>query len=327
MPDEGARHTRTWMAFGASEDIWGPELLPRVRQDLATMANTIVQYEPVTVLVRRADREVAEELLDSSVNLVNLPIDDLWIRDTGPLFVRNRQGDLACVDLNFNGWGGKQEHRRDAKVAGFVAEMTGCPKISTSLVLEGGCLEFDGAGTAILTESCSLNSNRNPGLSKEQMETELKRLFGLEKILWLPGIAGEDITDGHTDFYARFVEPGKVLAAYDADQEFFDHEVTKRHLEILRASTDAQGRKLQVELLEAPILDDVASDFAAGYIGYYVCNGAVICQSFGDKVADERAKRTIQAAFPDREVVQIRIDAIAAGGGSIHCATQQEPAT
>lgn len=326
MPDEGARHTRTWMAFGATEEIWGAELLPEVRRDLATIANTIVQFEPVTVLVRSTDRELAVSLLDPAVNVVNLPLDDLWIRDTGPLFVRNEKGDLACVELNFNGWGGKQEHSRDSKVGTFLADLAGFPKISTSLVLEGGCLEVDGAGTAILTESCSLNSNRNPGLSKSQMETELRSLFGLERVIWLPGVAGKDITDGHTDFYVRFVEPGKVLAALDTDPESFDHEVTKKHLEILRASTDAQGRKLQVDLLEAPFLEDVEPDFAAGYVGYYVCNGAVICQAFGDPEADSKAKETIQAAFPDREVVQIRIDAIAAGGGSVHCATQQEPA-
>ena len=198
----------------------------------------------------------------------------------------------------------------------------------SGLVLEGGGIEVDGHGTAIITESCVLNKNRNPGVSKAQCELELKRLLGLEKILWLPGVKGKDITDGHTDFYARFARPGVVIAGYDPDPESFDHAVTKRHLEILRAATDAQGRKLEVVVLQAPskVRDKFASDdFAAGYINFYVCNGAVIAPEFGDAQTDAAAKRELQRVFPGREVVQINIDAIAAGGGGIHCTTQQEP--
>ena len=328
MPDEAEPHKRTWMAFGAAEEIWGAELLPEVRRNLGTIARTISLFEPVTMLVRENEVDIARSLVGSSVELIVAPLDDLWMRDTGPIFVRNEQGEKAGLVLNFNGWGKKQSYQHDARVAAFVAQSAGVRAIETDIVLEGGCIEVDGHGTAILTESCVLNNNRNPGVSKARMEEDLSRLFGLKKIIWLPGIKGKDITDGHTDFYVRFVGPGTVLAGFDPDPASFDHEVTKEHLEILRSSTDAAGRKLNITVLEGPqtVREEYETeDFAAGYIGYYVCNGAVIMQEFGDREADLAARKTLQNAYPDREVVQIPIDGIAAGGGSIHCATQQEP--
>jgi agmatine deiminase len=280
------------------------------------------------MLVRKADLALAQRLVGDKVELVVCPHDDLWIRDTGPVFVVTKNGAKAGVDLNFNGWGEKQDYALDAKVAKFVTTRSLVRRLSTDLVLEGGGIEADGHGTAIITESCVLNSNRNPGVSKRQCEAELKRLFGLQKIIWLPGIKGKDITDGHTDFYARFASPGVVVAGYDPDPNSFDHAVTKRHLEILRTATDAKGRPLEVIVLEAPasVRQTFANeDFAAGYINFYVCNGAVIAPQFGDLRADAKAKRELQRAFPRREIVQIDIDGIAAGGGGIHCATQQEP--
>lgn len=328
MPDESEPHARTWMAFGASEAIWGKKLLPEVRRNLASIAKTIAQYEPVTVLVRPEEAKLASEMMGPSVDLLEAPLDDLWMRDTGPVFVQGIQGKKAAIGFNFNGWGEKQTFDRDRKVAGRVAAEAGVGLLKTFLVLEGGGLEVDGQGTAIITESCVLNANRNPGVSKAQCETELKRLLGLKKIIWLPGIKGKDITDGHTDFYARFAHPGVVVAGYDPDPKSFDHAVTKRHLEILRSPTDASGRKLEVVVIEGPqsIRETYASsDFAAGYINFYVCNGAVIAPEFGDPEADAAAKNTLENLFPDREVVQLNIDGIAAGGGGIHCTTQQEP--
>lgn len=332
MPDESAPHTRTWMAFGASAAIWGDDLLPLVQRNLATLARTIAQHEPVTMLVRPRERRIAQGLLGDArnVSLIDCPIDDLWIRDTGPTFVTNDAGKLAAVDLNFNGWGRKQAHAQDAKVAAFVAQQTKVPRQRARVVMEGGCIEVDGEGTAIITESCTLNRNRNPGMSKAEFEDQLMPLMGLDKIIWLPGIKGRDITDGHTDFYARFAHPGVVVAGLEMDPELDDYEVTRTHLEMLQNATDAQGRKLQVLTLESPTrvrpqwMDN--AEFAAGYIGYYVCNGAVIMQQFGDRQADEKARATLARAFPDRKIVQLDMDGIAAGGGSIHCATQQQPA-
>ncbi|MDD5395394.1 MAG: agmatine deiminase family protein [Thiothrix sp.] len=330
MPDESEPHARTWMAFGASETIWGKKLLPEVRRNLITIATTIARYEPVSMLVREADYALAQKLLGSSaVKLVVAPLDDLWMRDTGAVFVTNAKGEKAAVNFNFNGWGEKQAFDEDANVAPLVAKTAGVPLLETDLVLEGGGIEVDGHGTAIITESCMLNANRNPGVSKAACEAELKRLLGLQKIIWLPGIKGKDITDGHTDFYARFARPGVVVAGYDPDPQSFDHAVTKRHLDILKTATDAQGNKLEVAVMTAPskVREQYANnDFAAGYINFYVCNGAVIAPEFGDAKADKAAHDTLQKLFPDRDIVQIAIDGVAAGGGGIHCTTQQEPA-
>lgn len=328
MPDEGEPHHRTWMAFGASEKIWGKKLLPEAQRNLATIALTIAQYEPVSMLVRQSNLSLAQQLMGSKVELIVYLLDDLWMRDTGPVFITTEDGDKAAVDFNFNGWGGKQDSDYDAEVAAFVARRAGVRHIKTEVTLEGGGIEVDGQGTAIITESCVLNENRNPGVSKAQCEQELKRLLGLEKIIWLPGSIGKDITDGHTDFYARFAGPAVVVAGYDPDPKSADHAVTKQHLDILRASTDAKGRKLEVVVLETPstVRGKFANDdFAAGYINFYVCNGAVIAPEFGDEKADLAAKRILQRLFPKRQVVQINIDGIAAGGGGIHCTTQQEP--
>ncbi|MEV6102203.1 agmatine deiminase family protein [Nocardia sp. NPDC051981] len=328
MPDEGAPHKRTWMAFGASEAIWGRQLLPQVRQNLATIAATISRFEPVSMLVRQDELEMARNLLGgANVELIVADLDDLWMRDTGPVFVRGN-GTKAGVDFNFNGWGGKQQHRRDAKVATVVDGRAGVETVHTDLVLEGGGLEVDGEGTALITESCVLNNNRNPGWKKPDVEAELEHLLGIKKVIWLPGIAGHDITDGHTDFYARFARPGVVVAGLDNNEESFDYDVTRRHLDILHNATDAQGRPLEIETLEAPSelrYRGAGDDFAAGYVNFYVCNGGVIAPEFGDPEADSAAQSTLRRLFPDRTVVQIDIDAIAAGGGGIHCTTQQEP--
>lgn len=331
MPDEGDPHQATWMSFGPHERVWGRRLLTPAREHLAGIARAIAAFEPVHMLVRAQDHDLAARLCGDQVQLMVQPVDDLWMRDTGPVFVRDTAGaagQRAGVDFNFNGWGGKQEHARDAEVAGFVTEAAQAQGLYTPLVLEGGGIKVDGAGTALITESCVLNANRNPGLGKAACEAELARLLGVRKIIWLPGIAGRDITDGHTDFYARFAAPGVVVAALDEDPASYDHAVTRRHLEILLQATDARGQRLRVEVLNAPrtVRPRFESDeFAAGYVNFYLCNGAVIAPQFGDARADANARALLRELFARREVVQLDIDAIAAGGGGIHCTTQQQP--
>ncbi len=162
------------------------------------------------MLVRQTELAKAKELMGDAVEFVVTTLDDLWMRDTeiALSLSTTHRGGMACIDFHFNGWGDKQSHEEDAKVAAFIAQETGLDVLATDLVLEGGGIEVDGQGTAIITESCVLNSNRNPNVSKEQCEAELKELLWLQKIIWVPGIAGKDITDGHTDFYTRFVRPG-----------------------------------------------------------------------------------------------------------------------
>lgn len=334
MPEESEEHARTWMSFVANDYVWSKRQIPQVKKDLALLAKTIAKYEPVSILVNPKDKNEALKLLGGLENhnypikLIEVSIDDLWLRDTAPTFVYDEAGKKIAIDFNFNGWGDKQEHHYDAKIAKFIAVKAGVFRIVSELVLEGGSFEIDGEGTAVLTESSILNDNRNPDFSKQEVEEELKALLGLEKIIWLKGIKGKDITDAHVDFYARFTKSGKVLVSRENYQGTYDYEVTRENIERLKNATDVKGNKLEVIILDNPDTFNESfgvRDFAAGYIGYYVCNGAVIMQKFGDKEADDRAFKIIQTEFPNRVIEQIAIDGIASGGGTIHCATQQEP--
>ena len=173
-----------------------------------------------------------------------------------------------------------------------------------------------------------INDNRNPNLSKNEIEKELKYLLGLEKIIWLKGLKDKDITDAHTDFYARFTKEDEILVAYEPYKDSYEHQLTLENIEILKNASDLNGKKFKIIVLENP--QEVnkkfgIEDFAAGYIGYYLCNNAVIMQGFGDESADNEAKKILQKAYPNRVIEQLRIDGIASGGGTIHCATQQEP--
>ena len=333
MPEESDPHRRTWMAFVANDYIWSTKQIPQVKKDLIHVADTIAKYEPVAMLVNKHEYQEAAGMLRSlekrrySIELIPFPIDDLWLRDIGPTFVRNNKGEKVGIDFNFNGWGNKQEHKKDEKVAAFITKRVGAILQKSRLTLEGGCFEVDGHGSAIISKSCVLNDNRNPAYSQDEIENELKELLGLRKIIWLEGIKGKDITDGHTDFYARFVRKGVVAVSRENDPDFFDYQVTRENIAILRRSTDADGISLKLLILDTPSIvneDFGIRDFAAGYIGYYVCNGAIIMQKFGDEFADLQAKKVLEEAFPSRVVEQISIDGIASGGGSVHCATQQE---
>ena len=327
MSDEALPHRRTWMAFGASADLWGDMLLA-VQNNLGLIASTIARFEPVTMLVRPDEVELARDKCGPDVELVSCALDDLWMRDSGPIFVNANDGTQMALDFNFNGWGGKQEHRHDHKVASITAKLAGVKLRKTNIVLEGGGIEVDGHGTALITESSVLNENRNPGLSKAAAEVQLKALLGLQHIIWLPGIRGRDITDAHIDFYARFAAPGVVLVHTDPDMSSYVYAMTLRHVDILRSAKDANGNALKIVLIEAPrtVRSEFQNvNFAAGYLNYYVINDALIMPEFGDVSADDNARKILQELYPDRLVVPLNIDCIAAGGGGIHCTTQQEP--
>ncbi len=329
MPDEGDKHLASWMSFNVSSEIWGSSMVPHVQDALAKIANTIILFEPVKVIVNQANLAVAKTKLDTRIELITAPADDLWIRDSGCITVRNKASQRQAVDFNFNGWGNKQAHANDATIASSMAKHMNLTHLRSKLVLEGGALEVDGQGTAIITESCVINNNRNPGWSKADIEKELFATLGIRKVIWLPGIAGKDITDGHTDFYARFVKPGVVLANLEPDPSHYDYAVTRQHLSLLQNAKDASNRALQIITLSPPSKvrpQFDGKDFAAGYINFYLVNGGLLCPEFGDAEADEKARTILTSLFPDRKVHMINIDAIAAGGGGIHCATQHEVA-
>mmetsp|Transcript_5656 Transcript_5656/g.10726 ORF Transcript_5656/g.10726 Transcript_5656/m.10726 type:complete len:379 (-) Transcript_5656:570-1706(-) len=332
MPDEADPHAATWVSYVARRSIWGRQLSVGVRSDLETIIRTIAKYEPVNVLVnpgddyRRAAKIFANE---ANISLHKQMLNDLWVRDYGSVFVLDDTGDIGGIDFNFNAWGKKQAYGMDRTVASRMSYEAYAYSLSTFLVMEGGGIETDGHGTAIMTESCILNRNRNPRVTKLQAEDELKRLLGLEKIIWLPGIKGKDITDGHVDFYAKFVKPGHVVMAWDNDPQSWDYPVVREHYSILSKATDAQGNKLEITKLPNPnynlIRRNKSDDIAAGYVNYYVGNEFVLMPEFGDTSADSFAQKTIGDLYPDRTVEVIRIDDLAEGGGGIHCATIQQP--
>ena len=331
MPDEGDKHERAYIAFGAQDAIW-EDFTEDVQEALGRIARAIAKYEPVTVFCRQNERSIAEEFCGTrNITYVTTALDDIWMRDIGANFVIDDEGGLGAVDFNFNGCGDKQQHSKDAKIAALVSNGAQATYIRSELTGEGGAIEVDGHGTGIMTESSWINRNRNPDWSKADVEAELKERLGLRKIIWLPGIKGKDITDAHVDFYARFVRPGVVIVNLDTDPQSYDHQVTLAHLEILKKATDADGRPLQIHTISPPLkprkskFNQNNPDFAAGYINYFVINGAIIAPEFGDKAADQKAYDLLSKLYPERKVELLNIDAIAAGGGGIHCVTSHQP--
>ena len=333
MPDENMLHTRAFVAFGAQTSIWENNTAD-VQACIGRIAQAIAQFEPVTVLCRPEERYLAEELCGTyNTSFLEMRLDDIWMRDIGPNYLIDGAGGLAAMDFNFNGWGNKQNpHDSDARVANAVAYNSYATYMRSQLTGEGGGIEVDGHGTAIMTESCWINDNRNPGMSKEQVEAELMANLGLRKIIWLPGIKGKDITDAHVDFYARFASRGVVVANMDNNPASYDYAVTRQHLEILQNATDADGNSLTIHLLPPPMtkrdnkFTQNNKDFAPGYINYFPVNGGIIAPQFGDAAADQHCYDLLTQLYPGRTVVQLDIDAVAAGGGGIHCVTGHQPA-
>ncbi|WP_035802935.1 agmatine deiminase family protein [Kitasatospora mediocidica] len=327
---EWENHARTFMAWPASDGIWG-EQLPAVRQDIAGLAKAIAGYEPVVLLARPGQQDQAQQACGNDVEVVAIPVDDSWARDTLPVFVE-QSGKLMGVDFNFNGWGGKQQHGNDAKVARTALEHYGIGRVETPVVAEGGSFETDGQGTLLITESAVVNDNRNPGRSRDQIEAELVRALGVRKVIWLAGVRGKDITDAHVDCLTRFVAPGVVLLdqAFPGNPPDIWSRAADQARGVLQNATDARGGKLQIIDLPQPDPDRVTGRgdaFVSSYVNFYVANKAVFVPRFGDDRADDRAQQILRDHFPGRDIVPVKIDTIASGGGGIHCSTHDQPAT
>ncbi len=323
MPAEETPHERTFMGWPSRYAPWGRDL-PSVRSDIAGLARTIARFEPVVLLARPDEADDARRACGGAVEVLPVPVDDLWLRDTGPTFVRTESG-LAGVDTRFNGWGGKQRHPADGEVARRLLQHYGIPRIPAPLVTEGGALEVDGDGTLLATESSIVNDNRNPGRSRAELESGLKAAFGARKVIWLPGVRGADITDSHVDGLVRCTSPATMLLDRPGPE---DSEQYHQARAVLTSTTDAAGRKPEIVDLPRPdpgAIGRHGKDFFGSYINYYVAGGAVIAPIFGDRAADDRAAGILRELYPGREVVGVRIEHIAEGGGGIHCATQQQP--
>ncbi|MFD3682535.1 agmatine/peptidylarginine deiminase [Streptomyces sp. NPDC058613] len=329
VPIEDVRHTRTWMAWPDSTSIWGGTL-GGVQSDIALIARTIAKYEPVYVCANSASAAKARSMCGSTVTVVTIiPVDDCWMRDSGPVFRTDGAGGLDAVGLNFNGWGRKQAHAKDNLVAGRIAAYVGVPFTSAGLVGEGGAVEQDGAGTLMATRSSLINRNRNPNTSQAQIEAALRTAYGASKVIWFDGVVGQDITDDHVDATSRFLAPGKALVQMPlaSDNDVYARDA-RQQFQILSGATTAGGARMTVEKLQGPDYDRIRStnpDFLASYANYYVCNGAVISGQFGDAAADAAARATLTRLYPGRVVERLNIDRLGAGGGGIHCVTQQQP--
>ncbi|MFG2005495.1 agmatine/peptidylarginine deiminase [Spirillospora sp. NPDC048911] len=329
MPAEWARHARTWMAWPTSNDTFGDASeLAAARAAWAAVANTIVRHEPVTMLINPGDRT---DLLDPRIATVEVPLDDAWLRDSGPSFVHAADGGIRAVDWTFNGWGAQSWAKWDADrhVARRVAGLAGVPHIGSPLVQEGGGLHVDGAGTVLLTETVQLDPDRNPGWSREQVEAEVHARLGTSTAIWLPrGLTadyGEYGTRGHVDIVAAFTRPGSVVVHTQPDSGHPDHEVSQEAAEILRAATDARGRRLEVIELLAPTVTEVDGELVDySYVNHYVANGVVVLCAFDDP-RDADAARVLSLAYPGREIVLVDARDIFRFGGGVHCVTQQQP--
>jgi agmatine deiminase len=330
MPAEWGPHRRTWMCWPARLACFGnDERLLRAKQAYARVARAISAFEPVIMAARSEAMAEAKLATSGKVEIAELPTDDGWARDVGPTFLRNPRGRLSGVQWQFNAWGNKYEsYANDASFASRVLQMLGVPLYQAPLVCEGGAVHSDGEGTVLTTEQCLLNPNRNPGLTRQDVEQRLHDFLGARKVIWLAGTFADDETDGHIDNIACFAAPGRVLVGVPAARSHPDYEPVREALRQLAGATDAQGRKLEIIEVPQPKKPRLCwrgGPLPASYINFYLPNGGVIMPAFGDS-HDEKARTLIAEAFPGRDIMQIDAIDIVEGGGGIHCITQQEPA-
>ena len=332
MPPEWHPHAACWMAW-PSHTVMSGARRHEVVGELGRMAHAIAHFEPLHVAVDPHHLDEARRLLPANATLHPMPVDDHWMRDTGPTFVLDDAGALHALGWNFNGWGQKIRPMPDAdpKLAKRVALALDVATTSMPLVAEGGSWHVDGEGTLIVTQTSVLNPNRNPGLTRREAEDVFRHWLGATHVVWLPGSWLDAITDGHVDGIASFVRPGVLLATGADGHDEWAREA-RENLRALRLARDARGRHFEIGLLPcidfdalpAAVADD--PDFAPEYVNFYLPNGGVVMASFGDPAADAQARDIVQQAFPDRHVAQVPLRGIARRGGGIHCCTQQQPA-
>jgi agmatine deiminase len=329
MPAEWAEHELTLMAWPARLELWG-EGLAEAKAEYAEVARTVAAFEPVLMVAPEGAAEEVRDACGSGVEAIELPIDDSWMRDSGPIFVAASGGRRAGVDFRFNGWGEKfvPFDRDDAMNRRLLAHL-GIERLAAGMVLEGGSISVDGEGTLIATEQCLLHPSRNPELSREEIEERLREHLGVEKVVWIgSGLLEDHDTDGHVDNVAQFVAPGVVLAQTVDDPADPNHEPLAANAERLRGATDARGRRLEViELGVLPRTPVRGEPGVVPYVNLYVANGVVVvptCGEDSDRDADVLAR--LGAVFAGREVVGVPARMLAEGGGGVHCITQQVPA-
>jgi agmatine deiminase len=333
MPAEWAEQERIWIAFPRDNYTIGDEPISR---DLAystwsAVANAIVDFEPVTAVVDPSALAEAKKRLDPRIEILESPLDDSWMRDIGPTFVLNAEGQLGGVDWTFNGWGANNwaMWERDREIAKFVSDSVSANHIPSALVNEGGGIHVDGEGTVLLTETVQLDPMRNPYTTKERVEWEMARTIGAKKAIWLPRGLHRDYgspgTRGHVDMVACFAKPGVILLHWQENPDHPDYALSRELEKLFLSETDAAGRKLEVIRVPAPLEQTDEHGFVDfSYINHLVINNAVIACGFNEPEADARAAQILSEAY-GRQVITIDAREIFIRGGGIHCITQQQP--
>jgi agmatine deiminase len=349
MPGEHEPHSGCWMAWPERPDNWRLGAKP-AQEAFAAVAEAINSSEPVTVAVSDSQFEHCRSALSPSIRVVEMSTDDAWMRDVGPTFVINGSGGRRGIDWHFNAWGGLEgglysPWERDDRVARKVLEIEGADRYRAQMVLEGGSIHSDGEGTVITTEECLLNPNRNPQLSREQIEENLLDYLGAERLIWLGRGVYHDETDGHVDNLACFVAPGVVLLTWTDDRSDPQHAISRDALARLEGATDARARSLEVVRIPSPgpltISEDEARGvqalagsrprragerLAASYANFYLGTSRIVFPLLDDRF-DDAAKDVLESCFPRHDVVGVPAREIVLGGGGIHCITQQVPAS
>ena len=334
IPAEWEPHASCWMAWAVHAE-WG-KAVGKVKRELSEVIRTIARFEPVRVLAPRGRtlREAQVEFAACpNVTVIDAPVDDFWMRDIAPTFaVRGSKAaqEIVAIDWNFNGWGGTADRppRAGDRLARAAAPIFGVSTVAVPFVAEGGALVTDGRGTMITTRSCLLNPNRNPirrGVHRQRVIEKQLAKIGIRQVIWLRGDPCEPITSGHADGYVLCAPRGIVLVEACED----DPIGRERDIALLENAQDADGRKFKIVRVRAPRRHYWKGDpntFAPCYLNAYVANGAVITAAFGDHQRDAAAGEALATAFPGREIVLLRIDNIANGGGGVHCLTQPIPA-
>lgn len=347
MPGEFQPHQGCWMLWPERPDNWRLGAKP-AQAAFVEVAKAIAEGEPVTMGASPAQFMNARSMLPPHIRVVEITHDDSWMRDCGPTFVTNKDGQLRLIDWQFNAWGGLESGLyfpwdQDDLVPRKVAEIEGVDRYRGPIVLEGGSIHVDGEGTLITTEECLLNRNRNPSLDRRQIESVLGEYLGVKKVIWIGKGVYNDETDGHVDNICCYVRPGVVALSWTDDKSDPQYDISTDAYERLMAATDAQGRRLEVHRIHqpAPILitqeescgvdvvegtmPRMAGDrLAASYINFYIGNSVVVMPAFEDD-RDADAAQQLGALFPQRRIIMVPAREILLGGGNIHCITQQQP--
>ena len=328
QPAEWESHRALWTAFPSHAELWGTNLDP-ARREFSQFCRALADRgETVRVLAcGETALSAASELLGEGIDLVEGSFGDIWIRDTGPIFAKDGDGDLVACRFGFNGWGGKYDLPGDREIGEFLANVAGVPVRQGDMILEGGAIDCDGQRTVLTTRECLLNPNRNPGMQEADVEHRLSVCLGVERVIWMDRGLLNDHTDGHIDNLARFVAPGRVVCQHATGAEDPNREVFEEIEKVLRTARDATGRALEVISLPSPgkVLDESGKPAPASHANFLIGNGLVAVPVYGEGPEVDEVLRILADLFPDREVLGFPARHLLTGGGAFHCITQQQP--